>query len=102
MVRIFKKRRTAGKCPSLGKVKPVAGIFTGTNDKNAACEPTRPKPAIQFISDSKYQAAICELVDALELCLKCDGLSWEAEREADILVSRYRKIGRTKNKWKTN
>jgi hypothetical protein len=40
--------------------------------------------------DAKYQETIRELVDALELCLECDGLTWEAEREADILVNRYR------------
>jgi hypothetical protein len=40
--------------------------------------------------DAKYQETIRELVDALELCLECDGLTWEAEREAEILVTRYK------------
>lgn len=43
-------------------------------------------------SIAEYQEAIQELVNALELCLGCEGLSWEAEREAEILVSRYKQV----------
>ncbi len=32
-----------------------------------------------------------ELVAALEACLESGGLSWEAEQEAEILVSRYKR-----------
>lgn len=36
---------------------------------------------------------IDELVAALEMCLECDGLTWEAEHEADVLVRRARERG---------
>jgi hypothetical protein len=48
------------------------------------------KTDVQSMSAEKYRSAIRELVAALELCLECDGLSWEAEREADILIARYK------------
>jgi hypothetical protein len=51
-----------------------------------------PKPAAQSVPPEEYQEAITELVNALELCLKCDGLSWEAENAADILVKRYKQF----------
>jgi len=35
---------------------------------------------------------IAELVSALELCLASEGLSWEAEQEAELAVSRAKKI----------
>ena len=49
------------------------------------------KPAEQSEATEKYRDAIRELVEALELCLKSGGLSWEAENAADILVERYKK-----------
>ena len=39
-----------------------------------------------------------ELVSALELCLQSDGLSWEAEHEADILVTRHKKPSQVRQK----
>jgi hypothetical protein len=51
---------------------------------------------MQPMSAEQYQETIHELVAALELCLECDSLPWEAEREADILVNRYGKAARNK------
>jgi hypothetical protein len=38
------------------------------------------------------QKLVADLVSALELCLKCDGLTWEAEQEAEIVITRSRKL----------
>jgi len=64
--------------------------YVGFIMRNAMPKRKQPASDMQFMSPEKYQEAIRELVAALELCLKCDGLSWEAEREADILVARYK------------
>ena len=34
-----------------------------------------------------------EAVAALELCLECQGLSWAAEHDAEIVLARARKLG---------
>jgi hypothetical protein len=49
------------------------------------------QPEAHLKTPEEYQDAIKELVNALKLCLECNGrpLSWEAETEANILVSRY-------------
>jgi len=49
------------------------------------------EPAACLKTPEGYQEAIKELVNALKLCLECNGrpLSWEAEHEAEILIARY-------------
>jgi hypothetical protein len=34
---------------------------------------------------------LTEAIAALELCLECSGLTWEAEQAADIVVARYKR-----------
>lgn len=41
-------------------------------------------------SYDEHRALIEDLVTTLELCLACDGLSWEAEHDATILCARVR------------
>lgn len=37
------------------------------------------------------QELLNEMAAALELCLACDGISWEAEHDAEITLNRYRR-----------
>jgi hypothetical protein len=37
---------------------------------------------------------LSEAIAALELCLECSGLTWEAEQAADAVVSRYKRGAR--------
>ncbi len=40
----------------------------------------------------KVEDAMAELIAALELCLQCEGLTWEAEHDAEIVVSRAKRL----------
>lgn len=43
----------------------------------------------QAVSDhAEMQKLIRHMASALEMCLACEGISWEAEHDADILVRR--------------
>ena len=41
-----------------------------------------------------HDTTVAELCSALDLCLECDGLSWEAELEAEAAVRRAREGNR--------
>lgn len=40
-------------------------------------------------SYDKQQAMLAEMVMTLKLCLECDGITWEAEHDAEILINRF-------------
>jgi len=46
---------------------------------------------VRAINDyEKNKISIEELMNALELCLTCSGLTWEAEHDAEIALARAR------------
>jgi hypothetical protein len=52
----------------------------------------KPKSAASPKSDEleKLRPLIDEMIAALELCLECEGLTWEAEQAADTVVRRVK------------
>jgi hypothetical protein len=58
------------------------------NSAHIAAEPTADFIARAVNDYESNQTLIAELIDALELCLACDGLSWEAEHDAEIILAR--------------
>lgn len=52
-----------------------------------------PKPNADFLlravnNYDRDRQVIAELISALEMCIGCDKLSWEAEQEASIVLAR--------------
>ena len=46
---------------------------------------------VRAVNDyEKNRFSIDELMSALELCLECEGISWEAEHDAEIALARSR------------
>jgi hypothetical protein len=52
----------------------------------------KPKSAASPQSDEleKLRPLIGEMIAALELCLECEGLTWEAEQAADTVLRRVK------------
>ncbi len=40
-------------------------------------------------SYEKNHSMMSEMVEALKLCLECEGITWEAEHDADIMIDRF-------------
>jgi len=44
---------------------------------------------VKAVNDyERHQKLIGELISALELCLECEGITWEAEQEASAILHR--------------
>jgi len=53
--------------------------------------PDAGKPAPPLGEQEELSALLKEMVGALESCLACSGLSWEAEQEAELVVGKAKK-----------
>lgn len=46
-----------------------------------------------FMTSEQYEEVIRELLGALEICLECEGrISGETQRDAEILIERYKHL----------
>jgi hypothetical protein len=74
-----------GFVPASGDLQPVIEIST-TAFLDAKLTAELIAAAVNAFN--KHQTVIAELTAALELCLACDNLSWEAEHDAEIALAR--------------
>jgi hypothetical protein len=51
----------------------------------------RPPALSASVAQMTDEALILDLIAALELCLECEGLTWEAEHDATIMVARAKR-----------
>lgn len=56
-----------------------------------AVKPPANANAKSKVPESDLEDLIKQMADTLELMLECEGLTWEAEHEAEILIARARK-----------
>jgi hypothetical protein len=69
-----------GEWATIAQTLPVEG----TNPKDVAEQIIRAVNSYE-----KQQSMLAEMVMTLKLCLECDGITWEAEHDAEILINRF-------------
>jgi len=69
-----------GEWATIARTQPVDGV----NPQEIAEQIIR---AVNLYE--KQQSMLAEMVMTLKLCLECEGITWEAEHDAEILINRF-------------